>query len=109
MLVHLVTILVTMVTNVSRHSAPEGVGDDGSWPMARAKARLSEVVERALTEGPQIITRNGRRAVVVVAADEWERKSRRQGTLAEFLASSPLAGSGLNVERLPDGPRETAL
>jgi prevent-host-death family protein len=40
----------------------------GTWTVAEAKAKLSEVIERAQSAGPQAITRNGRKAVVVVAA-----------------------------------------
>jgi prevent-host-death family protein len=70
-----------------------------TWTVAEAKAKFSEVIERAQSRGPQTITRNGRRAVVVVAADEWERKTRRTGNLAEFFASSPLRGSRVKVQR----------
>ncbi|MGH2353843.1 MAG: prevent-host-death protein [Chloroflexota bacterium] len=61
------------------------------------------------SDGPQTITRNSRKAVIVVAADEWERKIRRAGNLAEFFAASPLRGSGLEIERRKDGPREIQL
>jgi prevent-host-death family protein len=71
-----------------------------TWTVAQAKARFSEVIHKAGSSGPQTITRNGRKAAVVVAADEWERKTRRQGNLAEFFASSPLRRSGLKVHRL---------
>lgn len=80
-----------------------------AWAVADARARLSEVIDRALEQGPQIITRNGRETVVVVSVDEWKRKSRRKGNLAEFFATSPLRGSGLSVERPNDNPRDTAL
>ena len=80
-----------------------------AWTLADAKAHLSEVVESALKQGPQVITRHGRKAVVVVAAEEWERKTQRQGTLADFFAASPLRGSGLEIERLQDAPREVDL
>ena len=69
-----------------------------TWSVAEAKAKFSEVIERA-ARGPQTITRNGRIAAVVVAADEWERKSRRTGNLAEFFAESPLRGSRLKTRR----------
>jgi hypothetical protein len=36
---------------------------------------------------------------VIVAAEEWERKTRRKGNLAEFFANSPLRGSGLKLKR----------
>ncbi|MGZ4828846.1 MAG: type II toxin-antitoxin system Phd/YefM family antitoxin [Candidatus Angelobacter sp.] len=70
-----------------------------TWTVAEAKAKLSEVIDRAETTGPQTITRNGRRTAIVVAAEEWERKNRRQGNLAEFFAASPLRGSRLKVRR----------
>jgi prevent-host-death family protein len=79
------------------------------WTVAEAKAKLSEVISRAEVNGPQTITRNGRRSVVVVAADEWEKKTRRTGTLAEFFAASPLRGSKLKIKRLSGRLRKTDL
>lgn len=79
------------------------------WTVAEAKAKFSEVLERAQSDGPQTITRKGRRAAVVVGAEEWERKTRRRGNLAEFFASSPLRGSGLKVKRLPGRMRRASL
>lgn len=83
--------------------------DADLWTVAEAKAKLSEVIEHAQRNGPQTITRNGRRAVVVVDADEWERKTKRSGNLAEFFAASPLRGSGLKVRRTKDRMRPTDL
>jgi prevent-host-death family protein len=80
-----------------------------TWTVAEAKAKFSEVIERAQSGGPQTITRNGRTAVVVVAADEWKRKTRRTGNLAEFFAASPLRGSRLKVKRRKDRPRRVDL
>jgi prevent-host-death family protein len=80
-----------------------------AWTVADAKARFSEVIEQARTRGPQLVTRNGRKAVVIVAAEEWERKTKRKGTLAEFFAASPLRGSGLKIERLRVLPRKIDL
>jgi prevent-host-death family protein len=69
------------------------------WTVAQAKAKFSEVIDRAMSEGPQTVTRKGRTAVVVVDAEEWNRKTKRVGTLADFFASSPLRGSGLKLQR----------
>jgi prevent-host-death family protein len=80
-----------------------------TWTVAEAKARLSEVIERAQSGGPQTITKNGRTAVVVVDAHEWERKTKRIGNLAEFFAASPLRKSGLKVGRSKDRPRKVIL
>ena len=80
-----------------------------TWAVAEAKAHFSEMIERALTDGPQTITRMGKQAVVVVSAEEWQRKTRRAGNLAEFFAASPLRGSGLKVKRTKSGPRAIEL
>jgi prevent-host-death family protein len=76
------------------------------WTVAKAKAKLSEVIQRAEEEGPQKITRHGEPAAVVVSAEEWERKTKRKGNLAEFFANSPLRGSGLDLKRRKDRPRD---
>ena len=77
------------------------------WTVAEAKAKFSELVERARSAGPQTVTRNGRPAVVVVSAEEWERKTKRTGNLAEFFARSPLRGAKLDVKRLKGGLRRS--
>lgn len=69
------------------------------WTVAEAKAQFSEVVERARESGPQVVTRHGRAAAVVVSIDEWEQKTRRAGSLADFFAASPLRESGIDLER----------
>ncbi|APH74918.1 type II toxin-antitoxin system Phd/YefM family antitoxin [Aquibium oceanicum] len=86
-------------------SAPK---EDASWTVAGAKARLSEVIERAQS-APQTITRNGKPSVVVVSAEEWQRKTVRKGTLAEFLMDSPMRGAELDLERQRDEPRDLQL
>ncbi len=80
-----------------------------NWTVAAAKAKLSQLIDRALSEGPQSITRNGRPAVVVVSATEWDRKTRRVGTLADFLDASPLGGAEIDLERVKDSPRPLDL
>jgi prevent-host-death family protein len=80
-----------------------------TWTVAEAKAKFSEIIERAMSEGPQTITRKGRTAAVVVGAEEWQRKTQRVGNLAEFFAASPLRGSGLKIRRLKERPRKINL
>lgn len=81
-----------------------------SWSVAEAKTHLSKVIERALTDGPQTITRRGRDAVVVVSAEEWASKSKRKGTLSEFFQNSPLREEGFVFpEREHDWPRAIDL
>jgi prevent-host-death family protein len=75
------------------------------WTVSTAQTRFDDIVERALVEGPQTVSRGGRPVVVVVSFETWERRAARRGNLAEFVAASPLKGSGIELERLPDGPR----
>ena len=80
-----------------------------NWTVAEAKTKFGEIIERAVSEGPQTITRNGRTAAVVVGAEEWQRKTKRAGNLAEFFAGSPLRGPNLKVRRLKARPRKIGL
>ncbi|MFY9844595.1 MAG: type II toxin-antitoxin system Phd/YefM family antitoxin [Terriglobales bacterium] len=78
-----------------------------NWTVAEAKAKFSAMIERAMSEGPQTITRHGRTAAIVVGAEEWQRKTTRVGNLAEFFAQSPLRGSGLKLRRSKQRPERS--
>jgi prevent-host-death family protein len=80
-----------------------------TWSVADAKTHLSQVIDRALSDGPQTITRRGREMVVVVSAEAWARQTRPKESLSEFFRSSPLAGSGIDLERIHDEPRDVDL
>jgi prevent-host-death family protein len=72
-----------------------------AWQLQEAKQRFSEVVRRALSSGPQVVTRHGRAAVVVVAAAEFGRLRRRAG-FKDFLRTAPdLARLDLRRDRRP--------
>ena len=79
-----------------------------SKPLEKSGAPLSKRI-CAETGKPQTITRKGRTAAVVVGAEEWERKTKRAGNLAEFFAGSPLRGSELKVRRNKARPRKVSL
>jgi antitoxin Phd len=77
----------------------------GPWQLQTAKARFSEVFRLARTEGPQLITRQGKEAVVVLPVEEFKRLSARRSqpdNLADFLLQSPLVGVELHLERDKD-------
>jgi prevent-host-death family protein len=69
------------------------------WQIQDAKNKLSEVITRALKQGPQLITRHGEKTVVVVAYAEYERLRKSQGKLSEFFKASPLAGVDLTRDK----------
>jgi prevent-host-death family protein len=64
----------------------------GRWALQDAKARFSEVVRKAKSEGPQRITVHGREEVVVVSVEEYRRvKGQPSGqALVKLLQDSPL-------------------
>ena len=97
------------MTTMTRMTIHRHGHDSATWAVAEAKARFSEVIDRALADGPQTITRRGQNTVVVVSAEEWHRKTKRKGNLAEFFAASPLRGSELKIKRSKDGPRKVEL
>lgn len=76
------------------------------WQLQEAKNKLSQVAEKAATYGPQVITKHGQDAVVVISRAEYDRLTRQQTSFASFLQQSPLSGSELNVERDADSGRE---
>jgi prevent-host-death family protein len=82
-----------------------------TWQVQTAKQRFSELVERAVTEGPQIVTKHGRETVVVLEIGEFRRLSGQPGTelsFKEFLLSIP-STDDLVIERSKDLPREIDL
>jgi prevent-host-death family protein len=88
-----------LVTRSSRKIPPMKESAMNTWTVAAAKAKFSEVIELARSRGPQTITRNGRTAVVIVAAEEWERKTSRVGNVAEFRRFAALGAEDHTAQR----------
>ena len=93
------------LVNMTRASpgSPHSVLPPSTWPLQDAKARFSELVRRARSEGPQHVTVHGREEVVVVAADEFRRmKGGRTGqALIDALKDSPFPEIDLEPESFP--------
>ena len=61
-----------------------------SWQIQEAKAKFSEVIDRAEKEGPQMITWRGVETAVIVPVDEWRRTQPAQKeTLLDVLRAMP--------------------
>ena len=81
-----------------------------TWQMQEAKARLSELVKRAESEGPQDITMHGKSVAVVLSRATFERISGSERSLVEFMRQSPLyAQDNIEFERDASVTREVAL
>jgi prevent-host-death family protein len=76
-----------------------------TWKLEDAKNRFSEVVRLALSHEPQRVTRNGRDAVVVISAEDYERLT-APGDLVDFLRQSPLADALSSGDLDLDRPRD---
>jgi prevent-host-death family protein len=74
-----------------------------------AKNRFSEVVEKALHKGPQVVTRRGVETVVIMSVDEFHQLTGMKTTIVEFFRNSPLGKTKLNLERNKETPRKINL
>lgn len=78
-----------------------------SWQLQDAKNRFSEVVEKALTEGPQRVTRRGRPAVVVIAEAEYEKLRKPGRSFVDHLLGMPKVD--IEFERVNPPSRDVDL
>ncbi len=79
-----------------------------SWQLQDAKQRFSELVRRALEDGPQAVTRHGEEVVVVVPSEEYRRLVGETVDFKEFLLSGPDPGL-LDLDRPMELPRDVDL
>ncbi len=81
----------------------------GTWQLQDAKAHLSEVVQRAASEGPQRITVRGRPTAVVISEAEYQRLHGPRPIFVDLMRGSPLVGLDLDLQRQQTPTREVAL
>lgn len=74
------------------------------WQLQTAKAKFSELVQKAIDEGPQTVTRHGKEAMVVLSIEEYAKLREREPSLKQVLMSGP--EGELDLEREPDYGRE---
>ena len=80
-----------------------------TWQLQEAKGKFSEVVKRALNEGPQGITVRGEPVAVVISRTEYARLTKPKPGFVEFMRGSPMTGLELDIERPPGLTGEIAL
>ena len=79
------------------------------WQLQDAKNRFSEVVQKALEYGPQIITRRGINTVVIMSVEDYQQLTKPKMDIVEFFRKSPLKGAGIDLTRDKDMGREIDL
>ena len=75
-----------------------------AWQLQEAKAKFSALVQKALDEGPQTVTRHGKETVVVLSVKDYTRLREGAPSLKDILMSGP--EGDLDLEREPDSGRE---
>lgn len=76
------------------------------WKLQDAKNHFSEVVENAMHDGPQEVTKRGAHAVVILSYEKYQELIKPKDDLVSFFKKSPLRGLELDFERVKDNPRE---
>jgi antitoxin Phd len=82
------------------------------WQLQTAKSRFSELFRRARTEGPQLITRQGKDGVVMLTVELFDQLVMRSGqpkSLVQFFRESPFVGLELDLEKNWDSGQDIEL
>lgn len=92
-----------------KHQRAAAKGPRSYWLLQDAKARFSELVRKARSEGPQHVTVHGRDAVVIIAAEEFRRLkgSMTGAALIKAMQTSPYRDINIEPKRKPMPVRDT--
>ena len=80
-----------------------------NWQLQDAKNRFSEVVQKAIEQGPQIITRRGVKTVVILSVEDYQRLTDPKMNIIDFFRKSPLKDAMIDLTRDEDIGREIDL
>ncbi len=79
------------------------------WQVQEAKNKFSQLVDDAMQDGPQIITRHGVEVAVLISYSEYRTMAALQKnahkSLTQFLRESPLVGADLDLSRAQGAAR----
>jgi antitoxin Phd len=82
---------------------------ENHWQLQDAKNKFSNLVKKAQHTGPQIVTKHGKDAVVVISIDEYKKLIKPKTNLVKIFQSSPLANAELSLTRNKEIPRDIEL
>jgi len=80
-----------------------------SWQLQDVKARLSEVIKSAKTEGPQEVTVRGQPSAVILSMEAYEAMKKQRPDFCSLMRSSPWADEDIHIERSPSLARDIEL
>ena len=82
---------------------------ENHWQLQDAKNKFSSLVDKAQHKGPQIVTKHGKDAVVIISIDEYKKLIKLKMSLVKFFQNSPLSNEDLDLTRSKDIPRDIVL
>ncbi len=82
---------------------------ENHWQLQDAKNRFSNLVDKAQHAGPQVVTKHGKDAVVILSIEEYKKLIKPKTNLVKFFQCSPLADTELNLIRSKEIPRDIEL
>ncbi len=80
-----------------------------AWQLQEAKNKFSNLVERAQHEGPQVVTKHGKEAVVILSVEDYKKLAKPKVSLFKFIQNSPLGGNNIDISRDRSIPRDVVL
>lgn len=82
---------------------------ENHWQLQDAKNKFSNLVDKAQHNGPQVVTKHGKDAVVILSIEEYKKLIKPKKSLLKFFQSSPLAREKVDFKRNKDLPRDIEL
>ena len=82
---------------------------ENHWQLQDAKNKFSNLVEQAQRKCPQIVTKHGKEAVVIISIEEYKKLVKPKSNIVNFFQKSPLANYDLGLKRKTDIPRDIEL
>ena len=70
------------------------------WQLQEAKSKFSQVIDLAIDEGPQIVTRHGAEIAVIISFRTFQNFTKPNTSLVEFFRQSPLVECGIDLTRI---------
>lgn len=80
-----------------------------TWQLQDAKSKFSQLVENAMSNEPQFVTKHGNKAVVILSFEDYKKITKPQTDLVSFFRNSPLMEAELDLLRNKDLPRDVKL
>jgi antitoxin Phd len=79
------------------------------WQLQEAKNKFSNLVDKARHDGPQVVTKHGKEAVVIIAIEDYQKLNKPTSDLISFFKKSPLSDINLDLTRDKSSSRDIEL